>query len=496
MPDNERYKSFSTAGNGDCAFHAIFGDYDVNKKQFFCENVAEKRKQVAELITQQYLDINNNELIHVVNTGLFEIGDTEKEASLFPHIIKLKQHLTSEKHIKVELCKNLLEQEINNNQEFLEQINTFNQYYPPTNLIVDNNVWDKFMYFISKNSDEIILSKITEHGKQKGLLQAYSNFKQASDSLRDDSERFNLLIQDYFSKFTDAKQQVLQELADKIISKPRAWLPQHFMRAIAICSNKIIHFYIKDPKTNKLNGGTEYKGTADDATQEVRVYFDGGSHYERVVDLNWSPTNSYKPPTPSLSCHALAMQPQPTIQLPIDINKKYIEEYFNKQWGNGVSYKSATKNEFKETGIFGEIITTEPINNSDRTIQKDTTLVTFKPSSVECRVMPNSTNNNGKILLEVQQQILLDFLQLYSQKAIQEKLSSPIVIEANNFNPEDLEELLTRLIKNPIPLISLALPLHPKNVNQQAYTPQDINKINALITKCNGQVSVPKPKPK
>lgn len=110
--------------------------------------------------------------------------------------------------------------------------------------------------------------------------------------------------------------------------------------------------------------------------------------------------------------------------------------------------------------------------------------------------MPNSTNNNGKILLEVQQQILLDFLQLYSQKAIQEKLSSPIVIEANNFNPEDLEELLTRLIKHPIPLISLALPLHPKNVNQQAYTPQDINKINALITKCNGQVSVPKPKPK
>ncbi len=495
MPDNERYKSFSTAGNGDCAFHAIFGDYDVNKRQFFCENVAEKRKKVAELITQQYLDSNNDELIHVVNAGLFEIGDTEKEASLFPNIIKLKKYLTSEKHINVELCKNLLEEEINNNQEFLEQINTFNREYPPKNLIVDNNVRDKFMHFISTKSDEIILSTITKYGKQEGLLQAYSNFKQAIDSLRDDSEQFHWLIQHYFSTFPDAKQQVLQELADKIISKPQAWLPQHFMRAIAICSNKIIHFYIKDSKTKKLNGGTEYKGTADDATQEVRVYFDGGSHYERVVELNWSPTNSYKPPAPSRSCHALAMQPQPTIQLPIDINKEYIEEHFNKQ-GNGFSYKSATENEFKETGIFGEIITTEPINNSDRTIQKDTTLVTFKPSSVECRVMPNSTNNNGKILLEVQQQILLDFLQLYSQKAIQEKLSSPIVIEANNFNQEDLEELLTRLINNPVPLISLALPPHPKNVNQQAYTPQDINKINALITKCNGQVSVLKPKPK
>ena len=58
MPQNQQYKSVSTAGGGDCAFHAIFGDYNSIGREFFCENVADKRKKVAELITQQYLVIH------------------------------------------------------------------------------------------------------------------------------------------------------------------------------------------------------------------------------------------------------------------------------------------------------------------------------------------------------------------------------------------------------------------------------------------------------
>ena len=179
------------------------------------------------------------------------------------------------------------------------------------------------------------------------------------------------------------------------------------------------------------------------------------------------------------------------IKLPEPINNQQLQEHFEDfdLTKHGLKYQSKTTSDFKKTGILGEIITTRQINNNDQVIPADTTLAAFRPSSVECKIMQNSTNNNGKVLLGEQQQILLDFLQLYSKQAIQEKSSSPIVIEADNFNPEDLQVLLETLINKPIPLISLALPPKPKNVNQQPYTAQDINKINQLITQYHAKQS-------
>lgn len=179
------------------------------------------------------------------------------------------------------------------------------------------------------------------------------------------------------------------------------------------------------------------------------------------------------------------------IKLPEPINHQQLQEHFEDfdLTKHGLKYQSKTTSDFKKTGILGEIITTRQINNNDQVIPPDTTLAAFRPSSVECQIMQNSTNNNGKVLLGEQQQILLDFLQLYSKQAIEEKSSSPIVIEADNFNPEDLQVLLETLINKPIPLISLALPPKPKNVNQQPYTAQDINKINQLITQYHAKQS-------
>lgn len=61
----KKNEPYSTWGDGNCAFHALFGEWDISKKAYFCENAATFRERFSEKIKEYIFhesgNINNEE---------------------------------------------------------------------------------------------------------------------------------------------------------------------------------------------------------------------------------------------------------------------------------------------------------------------------------------------------------------------------------------------------------------------------------------------------
>ena len=84
----------NTAGEGDCAFHAIFGEF-INGK-FYYNDVAAKRKEISKLIARCQEPPVNQELFAAVKVGLTEMHDLKpEEQNACPAIMKLRNFVNT-----------------------------------------------------------------------------------------------------------------------------------------------------------------------------------------------------------------------------------------------------------------------------------------------------------------------------------------------------------------------------------------------------------------
>jgi hypothetical protein len=454
------FKAVTTKGDGNCAFHAIFGEYDLTKKEFFCENVGKKREEIANLIIDQYASSKDELLIDIINNGLYEVfieGSSELEEN--PEIGTLLQLIETERKQKetdtASEINTLLEGK--NLKDKIQTLVTSKNLNLPTGK--ENSAVNLYLLLYNEY-DKAAISNLFQEETEKNILEQCYDLQA---KLKKESQNLSKIIHDKLEENSELKKQVLEAI-QQVISTEGKWLPQQFIAAIARVYKTIIF----------LNTGMECIG-ANKEEEAVRINFIPG-HYERVMPNGWNPP----PLTPSI------FSPKGEENYTI-LAQNILENYIKLANDNAKSNISITK------------ATTE--NNTGFIRQNDNKVLgTLTPNGMEFPLI-STTNQEKELAIEPNEPKLLDEQQklfisfLYSVKEDPTKEGKILTFEAKNFPPNSLKSVL-EAIKNKhaalLGLIKFKLPPLDKCfylssnkedgalINQQ-YTQNEYNEINELI---------------
>ncbi|MFI5343055.1 MAG: hypothetical protein ACHQUC_02415 [Chlamydiales bacterium] len=298
------YRPRPTKGEGDCAFHAIFGTW--NGKQFECQDVLHKRSELASQIKRPQLD---REISMLAKNAIVELV-MERNGSVGPRIKSIMegfQHFVDENQNLSKQLWNAFQEKL---QHFPEIINAINDFYnnlsseekdpidPNTAIPANNEDNPLNSNENGESSVRNIDSQDTEHqaSTSSAGIADPNNFKLKFDTYYNhDNELERMILSDLelngayqeYKKCSETNfwdtdpitPEVLEEYADNIGTKGR-WLTQTEIKLIAHIFDISIASHTKkaDNKTTLLG---HYKPGKE---QEVVICFSDQNHFERMVD--------------------------------------------------------------------------------------------------------------------------------------------------------------------------------------------------------------------
>lgn len=252
---------YDTQGEGDCAFHAVYGTLfnDVIR----CKDVSEKRKMVADAIRK--VDNNSPLLEHVV-AGIQAVVMTEREG--FQALRKSFNEFSIKN--KEQIAK--IWESFENALKFNRGI--YNYIYAL--VAVKENLktfHDQFQYCLTVESGTLY-GLISADPTLKKLFQEYNTITSAGFDFVD------IILKN---------KSILEEYAN-MIQKPHQWLLPQELWLLAIVSDITIRFFSYNPYTKKLSVPEDYNR----GHRMVGVCFNGYGHFEQVKQnyLQLSPAMS------------------------------------------------------------------------------------------------------------------------------------------------------------------------------------------------------------
>ncbi len=260
-----RYK---TRGNGDCAFHAVFGQRDEKTGKFICADVALRRKQLADAIRNCG---ENDSLFEMIKPALMELlretcsveGKTIQAARQnYRLYLKASDEVLSKVWLEFEKV-------VNKYPSIIEHINTFtkdyidnyekkkNQQLDKKNLeklLKEDSLRERFSNCLNEEDDEFLVKKLDSIPELKTV---YDKYKASCNNSVFDINLSNEILNEYADFIEKPGQSLLRNELNLIA---------HVFR-ITIC----LHHQSKD--VNLYNPGQAITR---------HVYFNGINHYERM----------------------------------------------------------------------------------------------------------------------------------------------------------------------------------------------------------------------
>lgn len=228
----------------------------------------------------------------------------------------------------------------------------------------------------------------------------------------------------------------------------------------------------------------------------IFIDFNGTDHYRALIvqpgyDGKKILEREKAKAAPSLQTHSdKPLTPEPTKSRLDKVSKQLysveVESYFNskhiKTKLSNIIYQPILPAGSTNKDIIGEIRSTD--TGTTAKVKPNTVLASIHKDSIKCPIV--SDDKTYGQLIDVQQEIFLEFLKFQSNKASKE---DPITIEANNFSHKDLSVLLDLLNQeSPKLFINLQLPSSAEECrygNNKQYTPQEFDNIKIKIEQYN-----------
>ncbi|KTD04013.1 TPR repeat protein [Legionella geestiana] len=258
-----------TEGNGDCAFHAIFGKWDGEIVR--CENVKEKREQLARGIERNDQSIREYILLGIQELVMDNVVDIHGKTVIHdkPAMIALQKALQEFDRKNVRDYDNAwkaFEEKLKENIELMSQIDDFIKQLPPEVQETYDGKSLKVRFDKTLNDDkEHKLKDAIDKNPQ--LMPLYNEVKKYDDKA------------DFWGNY-QVTDDVLKEFAS-YIETMGIWLGQHNIYMIAFFFDISVDLYEKDSNTDKGGlAGSINPGQKD----KVAICFDGIGHYEQVVE--------------------------------------------------------------------------------------------------------------------------------------------------------------------------------------------------------------------
>ncbi len=248
-----------TEGEGDCSFHAAFGEWDENLNKFICKNILNQRKKIADAVRQ-----------------------CQRDSSIWPSVLEgIQQLVIAEKGGKeIANLKNLYEKFLIDDQIVMAQIwEEFERALTQCSEITDyvQETLDKLSLEEKKGLDTFQRQFSKCLTLNEGLLYGLiMSFEELNNQFKEYNEKTNKAFD--LNKYIT--QNVLDEYAD-IVQRKGNWLLPGELAILAHASNRTIELYMDDKKTNARKLIESYNPGKN---LVVQVYFNGANHYERLLN--------------------------------------------------------------------------------------------------------------------------------------------------------------------------------------------------------------------
>lgn len=268
---------YKTKGDGDCAFHAIFGK--LRHGMYECQDVEAKRKHLADAVYK--ITPEQKELYPLVQAAMQEliINGAIGKGTFFDSVKQAYQiHLRENRERDKEIWE-LLETRLKDHPEPMELINKYEG---------KKDFHEQYQCCLNNEQDG---------NKLRELISSRSDLKNAFD-------RYNNAGKEGFD-WKDKLQGkgVLAEYSD-FIKKPGQWLLPCELQIIAYVFEIEIDFYTTNIGTGEVQKIATYNSGK---KEKVKVIFNGINHYERAREgLEPSSTITTTTSTPELSCKVLS----------------------------------------------------------------------------------------------------------------------------------------------------------------------------------------------
>lgn len=259
----------STKADGDCALHAIFGEWSESEKHLVCSNTKEKREKISHAITDKKDEYGVRTLIEtgireLIMSGMSEskgIGESIKNlGTKYQDFVRQQGKLSPQIW---ENFKTVLEHKENKN--ILEYIRAHGQATIPSGAQFSDSLYYQFYDALNKNDHALYF-----------IINSKPALKKAFDE-------YNKLLNTTFDWSTNISENIKKEYAE-FVSTPRTWLLPSELAIIAkVFDVNIIYYSSPNSKPETFSAKT--------GRNTVKVQFNGSNHYERLVS-NQTPAST------------------------------------------------------------------------------------------------------------------------------------------------------------------------------------------------------------
>lgn len=263
-----------TEGQGDCAFHATFGEWDSALQKIFCKDVKERRKRMADAVRGI---ARGSDLLPFVVEAIRDL--LMQNSNCFESLRdEYRTHL-QKNSTAIDAAWQKLETELSKQKEIIDYIN--DKSGGKNDL---SNLRSKFQFCLN-----------VENGTLYGLIESIS-------SLSISFAEYNKASNDAF-KLED---RILREVSDKKILEEYAGYIEKMGQYLLPCELKIIaHVFDINIKYNTFNPYNGKYTVPEDFNSNSRNYigvcFNGFGHYERTATVPLEPSKDSIPTETSSS---------------------------------------------------------------------------------------------------------------------------------------------------------------------------------------------------
>lgn len=268
-----------TAARGDCAFHAIFGEWRSNI--FYCDNVARKRRALAKTIRECQKD---SVLLTLVKEAIMALIMENKTTNslIIKSIQEAHKKYLQLAHDRMQSAWNEFDKTLQKYTNVTDFIKDFCIKHCAKNSIKFENLTDKLQFDTCFNESEILgpdslkskISSITE------LNNAFLQF------VKECKEEYN------WNQLFLNHPHIINEYAD-FIEKPGNELIAQELKIIGYVFNLTIDYYIQNPDDENFPP-RKIKTLSEGKLPVISIYFNGINHYQKMasddqlpVKLQW-----------------------------------------------------------------------------------------------------------------------------------------------------------------------------------------------------------------
>ncbi len=238
-----------TRGQGDCAFHALLGEWDIGSHEIVCRDVVTKRQILKEAIVSAKKDEN---IMHWVVEGIqtwcmeVQVGGLAMQA-----LRQIYQNFLAENEKIAKHLRQQFEEALQQHADILEHLGKYGKINQP--------LYNKF-HDIWNGDKEATAELRRLVGGQPALQQAWENYQHESKKPFDWAENL-----------TPA---TLEEYA-ALMGTPRAWmLPSELAIMARVFRRTVIYYPNLGAEPQEFNPGQ---------AQPIIIQFNGSNHFERMV---------------------------------------------------------------------------------------------------------------------------------------------------------------------------------------------------------------------